>query len=289
LNTCKLSEAKINAAIDDEKLTVADIKKQVAAEFLAMKKHVSSILNVELEVAHEAATQTEKHAKHIQAEVVKQVEEQEKEDATMAAEEAPEAVEINQEITEQLDAVFNHVYDLAEKMGDTDIDALLDETNVKKWEQLLTDTETGKIVFPDAIKKMEEILTAAPAALKLADVTGTIQLVEEDGGAKGVNELTNFRSLLKEVKRLPEYSLVLTEFEAWKKGERTAQQVLLWTQKQISEGKVDPVWMAKAYDAGHKKSKTHATASSRYSATTSATSSTGPATGTSGDALPQIL
>merc|ERR1712178_464768 len=131
------------------------------------------------------------------------------------------------EINGQLHAVFEHVSTLAEKMGDTDIDPLLDEKNVKEWEKILSD---------------------APAALKLADATGAIELVEQDGGKKGVNELTNFRNLLKQVKRLPEYATVLEEFTAWKDGKRTIQQVLLWTQKQIADNKIDPAWMAKAYE-----------------------------------------
>merc|ERR1711918_118772 len=64
----------------------------------------------------------------------------------------------------------------------------------------------------------------------------------------GVNELTNFRNLLKQVKRLLEYATVLEEFTAWKDGKRTIQQVLLWTQTQIADNKIDPAWMAKAYE-----------------------------------------
>merc|ERR1711924_529062 len=132
----------------------------------------------------------------------------------MGADEDAELASEDAEINGQLHAIFEHVNTLAEKMGDTDIDPLLDEKNVKEWEQLLTDTETGKLSYPDAVAKMEKILSDAPAALKLADATGAIELVEQDGGKKGVNELTNFRNLLKQVKRLPEYATVLEEFTA---------------------------------------------------------------------------
>merc|ERR1711998_752750 len=101
---------------------------------------------------------------------------------------------------------------------------LLESSHVAEWEQLLTDTENGK----------------------LAEATGSIKLIEADGGKKGVTEITNFRNLLKEVKRLPQYAAVLEEFDAWKKGERTVQQVLLWVQKSIPAKKLDGDWLARA-------------------------------------------
>merc|ERR1711918_325971 len=90
------------------------------------------------------------------------------------------------------------------------------------------------------------ILEKAPAALKLAEATGSIALVEADGGKKGVDEVTNFRALLKEVKRLPQYAAVLEEFEAWKSGKRTEQQVLLWVQQKIANSELDADWITLA-------------------------------------------
>merc|ERR1712100_804358 len=217
------------------------------------------------EKAKEEADEAAVNAQRVQNQVMHEVEKQEKRDSALEqerqnkangiaaspAEEADEDAELaseDAEINGQLHAVFEHVNTLAEKMGDTDIDPLLDKKNVKEWEQLLTDAETGKVSYPDAVAKMEKLLEDAPAVLKLADATGAIELVEEDGGKKGVNELTNFRNLLKQVKRLPEYATVLEEFTAWKDGKRTIQQVLLWTQKQIADSKIDPAWMAKAYE-----------------------------------------
>lgn len=150
------------------------------------------------------------------------------------------------EIEARMTAVFHHVDDLANKMGSTDIDALLESSHVAEWEQLLTDTESGKVAYPTGIKKMEAILEKIPAALKLAEATGSIKLIEADGGKKGVTEITNFRNLLREVKRLPQYAAVLEEFDAWKKGHRTVQQVLLWVQKNISAKKLDGDWLSRA-------------------------------------------
>jgi len=77
------------------------------------------------------------------------------------------------EIEARMTAVFHHVDDLANKMGSTDIDALLESSHVAEWEQLLTDTESGKVAYPIGIKKMEAILDKIPAALKLAEATGS--------------------------------------------------------------------------------------------------------------------
>merc|ERR1719162_2208336 len=151
-------------------------------------------------------------------------------------------------IETRINAIFDHVYNLAEKMGDADIDALLDADNVKTWEKVITDAETGLINYPDAVAKMEEIITKAPVALKLAEVTGALQLIEQDGGAKGVNQLTNFRNLLKEIKWLPQYAAVLEEFSAWKNGERTIQEILVWTEDKMTKGEIDGTWLAKAYE-----------------------------------------
>jgi len=259
------TRTKLIKAVDDPKATVEDIKKILFTEFDTMNKNVMDILSDLNEKAKEEADKAAVNAQRVQNQVMHEVEKQEKRDSALEqerqnkangiaaspAEEAEEDAELESEDAEingQLHAVFEHVNTLAEKMGDNDIDPLLDEENVKDWEQLLADAETGKLSYPDAVAKMEKILSDAPAALKLADATGAIELVEQDGGKKGVNELTNFRNLLKQVKRLPEYAAVLDEFTAWKDGKRTIQQVLLWTQKQIADNKIDPAWMAKAYE-----------------------------------------
>merc|ERR1712072_1553986 len=114
-------------------------------------------------------------------------------------------------------------------MGDADIDDLLDTKKVAEWEQVLTDAETGKLAYPKAVEKMEEIITKAPAALKLAEVT-------------------TFRNLLKEVKWLPQYAAVLEEFAQWKQGTKTVQQVLAWTEEKLAAGDIDGTWLAKAYE-----------------------------------------
>merc|ERR1712028_125946 len=189
--------------------------------------------------------------------------------------------EENKVIETRINAIFNHVFDLAEKMGDTDIDALLDAGKVKEWEQVLTDAETGKLTYPDAVAKAEEIITSAPAALKLAEVTGALELIEEDGGAKGTTEITNFRNLLKQIKWLPQYAAVLEEFSAWKNGERTIQEVLVWTEDKMSSGEIDGTWLAKAYETTA-KAATATTTTPATSATagtaTSATAGTATAT-----------
>jgi len=258
----KASRVTIMKAIDDTSLTVEDIKKQLVSEFDSMNSKIMVILESVNEKAKDEADEAAIASKRMQNQLLHQMQQQEKRDAELeanrvkeaagaAVDEAAEAAELaseDAEINGQLHAVFDHVNELAEKMGDEDIDSLLQEENVKEWEQLISHTETGKISYPDAITKMEHILTKNPVALKLAEATGAIELVEEDGGKKGVNELTNFRNLLQQVKRLPEYAAVLEEFTAWKNGQRTMQQILVWTQQQIADKKVDPAWMAKAYE-----------------------------------------
>merc|ERR1711988_115306 len=155
----------------------------------------------------------------------------------------------NKVIETRINSIFTHVYDIAEKMGDVDIDGLLDTNKTAAWEQLLGDAESGTLPFPKAVEAMEEIITKNPAALKLAEATNTLALVEEDGGAKGVTEITNFRNLLKEIKWLPQYAAVLEEFSLWKEGKRTAEEVLVWTEQKMTAGELDGTWLAKAYEA----------------------------------------
>merc|ERR1711865_385828 len=174
----------------------------------------------------------------------------------------------NEMIETRINTVLEHVLSLAEKMGDTDIDALLDAKKVEEWEQVLTDAETGKLTYPDAVAKAEEIIINAPAALKLAEVTGALALIEEDGGAKGVNEITNFRNLLKQIKWLPQYAAVLEEFSAWKNGERTIQEILVWTEDKMAKGEIDGTWLAKAYETTAKAAS--ATTTKPATATTAA-------------------
>merc|ERR1712166_197577 len=164
-------------------------------------------------------------------------------------------------------------------MGEEDIDHLLKPSTVTEWEQLLTDTEEGKLNYDDAVSKMEDIITKAPAALKLAEATNAFELVHEDGGKKGVNEFTNFRSLLKHVKWLPQYASVLEELSQWKADKKTTQQVLLWIQEQIQAGKLDDRWMAQAVQP------TTAATATTTTATTTTASPAAPATAaTSGHA-----
>merc|ERR1719460_3109190 len=181
-------------------------------------------------------------------------------------------------IEERISAIFTHVYDLAEKMGDADIDGLLDANKVAGWEQVLTDAETGKLAYPKAVEKMEQIVTEQPAALKLAEVTNALQLIEEDGGAKGVTEVTNFRNLLKEVKWLPQYAAVLEEFSQWKQGTKTVQQVLAWTEEKLAAGEIDGTWLAKAYETTAKAAAPAAPAAKPATATTATAATAAVAT-----------
>merc|ERR1712070_794217 len=157
--------------------------------------------------------------------------------------------EEKQKIETKLDAVFNHIYDVAEKMGDSEIDSLLKPDTVKEWEQLLADTEEGKINYKDAVDKMEAILTKEPAALKLAEATKAFVLVEEDGGNKGVTEITNFRSLLRHVKWLPQYASVLELLSDWKDDKITMQHAMTTIQEQTQAGEIDPRWLSEAMKA----------------------------------------
>merc|ERR1719240_1759774 len=189
----------------------------------------------------------------------------------------PSEEESTKKIAEHINAIFDHVYDLAEKMSDADIDDLLDTKKVAEWEQVLTDAETGKLTYPKAVEKMEEIITKAPAALKLAEVTSALQLIEEDGGAKGVTEVTNFRNLLKEVKWLPQYAAVLEEFSQWKQGHKTVQEVLAWTEEKLAAGEIDGTWLSKAYETTAKAAAPAAPAAKPATATAAAATATATA------------
>ena len=105
------------------------------------------------------------------------------------------------------------------------------------------EAENNLVEHNAAVEKMEEIVNGRAALLKLSDATQVMELIEEDGGKQGVTEITNFWNLLKEVDHLPQYLAVLEEYGAWKKDNRTVQQVRLWTQKKIADGTLDQAWI----------------------------------------------
>jgi len=287
--TQEVSRMNIMKSIDDESLTVADIKKQVDEQFHSMQKETEHILHDHLVVVEGANAKSNAEMDRIEEEVKQMTIAQQQYDAELKANQAaqqpvkgnkapaPNTDSENKAVETRINAVLDHVYELAEKMGDTDIDTLLDATAVKEWEQVLADAETGKLAYPDAVAKMEEIITKAPAALKLAEVTGALQLIEVDGGAKGVTEVTNFRSLLKQIRWLPQYAAVLEEFTAWKNGQRTIQEVLVWTEEKMSKGEIDGTWLARAYEV---TSKTTATATATATATSTTATSAAAAAST---------
>jgi hypothetical protein len=234
----------ITKAIDDEKNHGHDdIEKDVDKEFDKMAIEVKKILQDHLLTEEQLLDNSVQDAHRMQEEVLSEFKQQEDEDEKS---EQDRIASTDEDIEKRLDAVFNHVYQLAEKMGETDVDHLLKKETIVEWETLLMHTESGQLPYPEAVKKMEEIIEKSPAALKLAEVTDAIELVEEDGGKQGVNEITNFRNLLREVQLLPQYSMVYEEFQSWKDGNKTVQQVLLWMQQKIAAGELDPAWMQKA-------------------------------------------
>merc|ERR1711943_23485 len=189
----------------------------------------------------------------IEREVAAMTEREQEYDAELATQKNAAATEDegptdNKVIEARINSIFTHVYDIAEKMGDADIDGLLDTKKTAAWEQILNDAESGTLPFPKAVSAMEEIITKNPAALKLAEATNALALVEQDGGAKGVTEVTNFRNLLKEIKWLPQYAAVLEEFSQWKQGHKTVQEVLAWTEEKLAAGEIDGTWLSKAYE-----------------------------------------
>merc|ERR1712028_70209 len=102
-------------------------------------------------------------------------------------------------------------------------------------------------------------------------------------GAKGTTEITNFRNLLKRIKWLPQYAAVLEEFSAWKNGERTIQEVLVWTEDKMSSGEIDGTWLAKAYETTA-KAATATTTTPATAKVATATTTTATVAGTSATA-----
>merc|ERR1719352_802613 len=159
----QVSLINIMKSIDDESLTVADIKKTVNKQFKEMEKETEQILHDHLVVVEGANAKSNAEMDRIEAEVQEMTKAQQKYDEEMAekkkaagaAPSEPSAEETKM-IESRIDAIFTHVYDLAEKMGDADIDGLLDAEKVQEWEQVLTDAETGKLAYPKAVEKIQE-------------------------------------------------------------------------------------------------------------------------------------
>merc|ERR1719182_1007782 len=159
----QVSLINIMQSIDDESLTVAEIKKTVNKQFKEMEKETEQILHDHLIVVEGANAKSNAEMDRIEAEVHEMTKAQQKYDEEMAEKKKaagtpanePSEEESTKKIEEHINAIFDHVYDLAEKMGDADIDDLLDTKKVAEWEQVLTDAEPGKLAYPKAVEKME--------------------------------------------------------------------------------------------------------------------------------------
>jgi len=270
----------LHKTIDDEKLTVADIKKTVDKQFKAMEEEVEGILHDHLVTVTDANKKSQAAMQQIEEAITAELEDQEKTDKRYeeelkhtthkpAADRAGPTLDGEEKLhaEKHINSVFEHVFNLAEKMGDLDIDALLKPTTVSEWEAILSDTESGKLHYDDAVKKMEEIITKDAAALKLAEATDAFELVHQDGGKKGVTEITNFRSLLKHIKWLPQYASVLEKLTKWKSRELSTQQIIVWVQEEATAGRLDQRWMTEAAKSDTTM-KTTATPAAAASATT---------------------
>jgi hypothetical protein len=121
-------------------------KNELRSAIEHMNKKVSNTVADEVAKLHKAATLSSKRVKRMQQEITEELAEQEEMD------QEGNDYETNKELLERqaqkkedyLSAIFNHVYQLAEKLGDTDIDNLLDKKNVREWGQVLEDTESGQ-------------------------------------------------------------------------------------------------------------------------------------------------
>merc|ERR1719183_292981 len=255
------SHSKIEGLVESSKLKdnedFAELKEKLLDLIKEAQQNVVSIVhnritNVEADTAH-----YEKEVQHIQDEIVHELADEQQEDEANKEQEPEVISELAKAVQSKVDgkvnaglaALFAHVNALADKMGDTDVDALLESSNVKAWEAILSDTESGKLAYPEGIKKMEMVVEKFPAVLKLAEAQGVIQLVEGDGGVAGVSEVTNFRALLAEVRRLPQYSKILEVYDSWKAGKHTVGQVLAWLQEKMEAKELDADWIVAATSA----------------------------------------
>jgi len=266
----------------------------VTKQFRTMQEEVESIMHDHLVTVKDANKKSQAAMEFLHNKLVVEMKEQQEEEkryqeakesahhtsaAPTSVDPASEAVYKRAET--HINSIFNHVYDLAEKMTSVDgedVNRLLKPENIKEWELLLTDTETGKLNYDEAVKKMEEVLTKNTAALHLAHATGAFERMHKDGGKKGVTEITNFRNLLKHVKWIPQYGTVFQQLKEWKSGNVSTQDVLTWIQEQIKAGKLDDSWLNKAVQtptAATEKANTAITTT-----TTSSTAKTAPATTT---------
>ena len=243
----------IHKSIDDETLNVAQIKKAVDTQFIAMEDEIEGIMHDHLVTVTDANKKSKAAMDAMHASLLAEMQQQEKEEELYreAQHKAHQANvkedQIHAEKAEKgIQQIFDHVYALATKMGETDIDDLLKKDTVKEWEQLLTDTEEGKLSYDDAVTKMEDVLTKSPAALKLAEATNAFELIHADGGRKGTSEITNFRNLIKHVQWLPQYSIVIEKLTEWKQGKVTTQQALVWIQEQVKAKAIDDRWLVEA-------------------------------------------
>lgn len=280
----------VHKLIDDESLTVTDIKKVINKQFEAMMAQTEHIMHDHLVTVKDANKKSMASMQQITGMIEAELEAQEVQDRRYEADLTKRAKQSGQtnspkadafsEVASTVDAMFNHVYNLAQKMGDADIDSLLKPGAVQRWEKVLSDAETGAVDYDTAVKQMEAIIEEDPAALKLAEATDSFQLVHEDGDRKGVTEIGNFRNLVRHVKWLPQYKAVLQELLKYKTGTQTAQQSLLWLEQQIAAGSLDQRWLAEALKEVAPTATTNKGTASATAAAAARTTSTSTATAT---------
>merc|ERR1719451_20578 len=121
----QVSLMNIMQHIDNQNLSVADIKKEVKGTFDSLEKETEQILHDHLVVVEGANAKSNAEMDRIEAEVQEMTKAQQKYDEEMAEKKKaagtpanePSEEESTKKIQEHINAIFDHVYDLAEKMG----------------------------------------------------------------------------------------------------------------------------------------------------------------------------
>ena len=234
-----------------------EVNKQVLAIYDHIIEDAKSVVNKHLASTHRMAKASQATMKHIQQNIIHELQEEIQEDTRDEEERqrqhgmghgapapagAPGGLGIDlNELDEEdkkrwkeAETSLNHMLEHLEEKIQALGGFTMATAQVKEWERVLEQTNNGGLAYEEAERKMKQLMNAPSHGPMKSIINEDLPIVE------------NFEMLLEEIKFLPQKKKMLAELAAWKRGEKTVHEVLLYIEQKMGSGDLDPDWMVGA-------------------------------------------
>lgn len=251
---------KIAKAIDDaaEKQTdINEVKKSVLAIYDQLMNGATEIVQHHVQQATKQAAASQATMKHIQSNIINELKQEIQDDALderdnqhgMGHGAPPPAgsphshgspVDVDSldeedkkrwsEAENSLNHMLEHLQVKVSHLGGI----RMGSEKVTEWEHVLEQTNGGKIPYEEAEAKMKQLMSEPSHGPMKSIIDESLPTVD------------NFEMLLNEIKFLPQKKAMLNELGAWKQGQKSVHEVLLYIEEKMGTGELDPDWLVEA-------------------------------------------